>query len=212
MTTENSNQVAEQNKSQNENQDKSQNDSQNKIIAAIAEQSQDDSELTNQGFDGNSFNSASFDRDNGVALSEVLSPYFRPDEQTVVCGALDIDKVSALAKAGVDVVVNFQPEDELTFDEKSAVETAGMAYETLPIRNAEDLKQLNILALDHILRQHHGKKIVMHCKSGNRVGAAAALRAGWLRGRKIDTAMERGRSHGLTGLEEEVYNRLLVPR
>ena len=39
-----------------------------------------------------------------------------------------------------------------------------------------------------------------------------ALRAGWLRGRKMDTAMERGRSHGLTKLEDEVYKRLLVPR
>ena len=39
-----------------------------------------------------------------------------------------------------------------------------------------------------------------------------ALRAGWLRGRKMDTAMERGKQHGLTGLEEEVRMRLLVPR
>lgn len=158
-----------------------------------------------------SFDSA-FDSDNGVALGEVLTPYFRPDELTVVCGALDEEKVKHLADAGVAVVINLQPEDELVFDEKSAVENAGMAYESLPIRDAEDLKQLNILALDGILRQYHGKKITMHCKSGNRVGAAAALRAGWLRGRKMDTAMERGRSHGLTGLEDEVYNRLLVPR
>lgn len=162
--------------------------------------------------DSQSFDTDSFDSDNGVALGEVLSPYFRPDELTVVCGALDEDKIEALAKAGVEAVINFQPEDELTFDEKSAVQNAGMAYEALPIRGAEDLKQLNILALDGILRKHHGKKIVMHCKSGNRVGAAAALRAGWLRGRKMDTAMARGRSHGLTGLEDEVYNRLLVPR
>lgn len=161
---------------------------------------------------GAKLNADSFDSDNGVALSEVLTPYFRPDELTVVCGALDEDKVKHLADAGIKVVINLQPEDELTFDEKSVVENSGMAYESLPIRDAEDLKQLNILVLDGILRKHHGKKIAMHCKSGNRVGAAAALRAGWLRGRKMDTAMERGRSHGLTGLEDEVYNRLLVPR
>ena len=150
--------------------------------------------------------------DNGINLATIFEPYFRPDENTIVCGALDEDKVAALAAAGVEVVINLQPDDELSFDEKAAVEGAGMDYEQLPIGGVNDLKQLKILAFDNILRQHHGKKIAMHCGSGNRVGAATALRAGWLRGRKMDTAMERGRSHGLTKLAEEVHNRLLVPR
>ena len=150
--------------------------------------------------------------DNGVDLASVIEPYFRPDANTVVCGALDEEKVAALAKAGIDVVINLQPDEELSFDEAAAVERAGMGYEHLPISGVADLKQLKILAFDNILRQHHGKKIALHCGSGNRVGAAIALRAGWLRGRKMDTAMERGRSHGLTKLEDEVFKRLLVPR
>ncbi|WP_201508761.1 phosphatase domain-containing putative toxin [Psychrobacter alimentarius] len=150
--------------------------------------------------------------DNSVNLAAVIEPYFRPDENTIVCGALDEEKVATLAKAGIDVVINLQPDAELSFDEAAAVERAGMGYEHLPINGAADLKQLKILAFDNILRQHHGKKIAVHCGSGNRVGAAIALRAGWLRGRKMDTAMERGRSHGLTKLEDEVFKRLLVPR
>ncbi|WP_299187513.1 sulfur transferase domain-containing protein [uncultured Psychrobacter sp.] len=150
--------------------------------------------------------------DNGINLSKVLEPYFRPDEQTIVCGALDESKVKALAVAGVELVINLQPDDELSFDESEAVTRAGMYYEQLPISGAQDLKQLNILAFDNILRQYHGKKTALHCGSGNRAGAAIALRAGWLRGRKMDTAMARGRSHGLAGLEQEVHNRLLVPR
>ena len=152
------------------------------------------------------------DPDNGVNLSVILEPYFRPDTNTIVCGALDEEKVTALAKAGVDLVINLQPDDELSFDEAAAVERANMCYEHLPISGAAELKQLKILAFDSVLRQYHNKKIAMHCGSGNRVGAAIALRAGWLRGRKMDTAMERGRSHGLTKLEQEVHNRLLVPR
>lgn len=150
--------------------------------------------------------------DNGVNLAATLEPYFRPDEQTIVCGALDEAKVKALANAGVELVINLQPDDELSFDESDAVKRAGMYYEQLPISGAKDLKQLNILAFDNILRQYHGKKVALHCGSGNRAGAAIALRAGWLRGRKMETAMERGRSHGLAGLEQEVHNRLLVPR
>ncbi|MGR3899384.1 serine/threonine protein phosphatase [Psychrobacter sp. 1176_08] len=157
-------------------------------------------------------NDDSVHADNGIDLASVIEPYFRPDANTVVCGALDEEKVAALAKAGIDVVINLQPDEELSFDEAAAVERAGMGYEHLPISGAADLKQLKILAFDNILRQHHGKKIAVHCGSGNRVGAAIALRAGWLRGRKMDTAMERGRSHGLTKLEDEVFKRLLVPR
>lgn len=150
--------------------------------------------------------------DNGVNLAAIFEPYFRPDDNTIVCGALDDEKVAALAEAGVELVINLQPDSELSFDESAAVQRAGMRYEHLPINGAEDLKQLNILAFDNILRQSHGIKTAVHCGSGNRVGAAIALRAGWLRGRKMDTAMERGRSHGLTSLEQEVHNRLLVPR
>lgn len=150
--------------------------------------------------------------DNGADLSKTLSPYFRPDEKTIVCGALDQEKVEALARAGVELVISLQSDDELTFDEALAVQQAGMAYEHLPISGAEGLKQVNMLEFDKILRQYHGKKTAMHCGSGNRVGAAIALRSGWLRGRKMDTAMARGRSHGLTSLEQEVHNRLLVPR
>ncbi len=161
-------------------------------------------------------NSATIDestaKDNGIDLENMFEPYFRPDDNTIVCGALDDEKVATLAAAGVELVLNLQPDDELNFDERAAVERAGMYYEQLPISGANDLKQLNILAFDNILRQYHGKKTVLHCGSGNRAGAAVALRAGWLRGRKMDTALERGRSHGLTKLEEEVHNRLLVPR
>lgn len=156
--------------------------------------------------------SSELTKDNGINLAKALNPYFRPDANTVVCGALDNDKVSALAKAGVELVINLQASDELDFDEEQAVQQAGMAYENLTIQGAADLKQLNILAFDKLLRQYHGKKIAMHCATGNRAGAAMALRAGWLRGRKMDTAMDSGRTHGLTILEEEVRNRLLVPR
>ncbi len=152
------------------------------------------------------------DADNTVNLSATLSPYYRPNEQTIVCGALDDKKVQALADAGVELVINLQPDTELDFDEAAAVQQAGMAYEHLPIGGAEDLKQLKILAFDKLLRQYHGKKIAMHCGSGNRVGAAMTLRSGWLRGRKMDTAMKHGYDHGLTSLEEEAHNRLLVPR
>lgn len=149
-------------------------------------------------------------------ITEVLNEYFetlfQPDANTIVCGALDETKIAALAAAGVQHIINLQTDDELAFDEAEAARRHGMTYSQLPISGAADLKQVNLLAFDRLLREHHGKKIAMHCQTGNRVGAAMALRAGWLRGRKMETALERGRAHGMTTLEQEVHNRLLVPR
>lgn len=191
---------------------KDQRDSSVAINIAANDNVTDNSSMSENVSSDSLINDDSVHADNGIDLASVIEPYFRPDANTVVCGALDEEKVAALAKAGIDVVINLQPDEELSFDEAAAVERAGMGYEHLPISGAADLKQLKILAFDNILRQHHGKKIAVHCGSGNRVGAAIALRAGWLRGRKMDTAMERGRSHGLTKLEDEVFKRLLVPR
>lgn len=145
-------------------------------------------------------------------LAPVLENAKFPDANTVVTGKLTPEKVAKIAEAGIEHIINLQPEDELSFDEKAAVEAQGMVYTHLPISGADDLKQLNLLEFDKALRANHGKKTLMHCGSGNRVGACVALRAGWLRGRKMDTAMQRGKDHGLTSLEDEVHMRLLVPR
>ncbi|WP_019673053.1 beta-lactamase hydrolase domain-containing protein [Psychrobacter lutiphocae] len=146
------------------------------------------------------------------ALESVLNNAKFPDANTVVSGSLTPEMVAKLAEAGIEHVINLQPEAELSFDEKAAVEAQGMSYTHLPIVDADDLKQLNLLEFDKVLRAHHGKKTLLHCDSGNKVGACMALRAGWLRGRKMDTAMQRGKDHGLEDLEQEVYMRLLVPR
>lgn len=146
------------------------------------------------------------------SLEQVLDNAKFPDANTVVTGKLSPEKIAKIAEAGIEHIINLQPDSELNFDEKSAVEAAGIHYTHLPISGADDLKQVNLLEFDKALRAHHGKKTLLHCGSGNRVGACMALRAGWLRGRKMDTAMERGKQHGLTGLEEEVRMRLLVPR
>ena len=147
-----------------------------------------------------------------ASLEQVLDNAKFPDANTVVTGKLSPEKITKIAEAGIEHIINLQPDTELTFDEKSAVEAAGIHYTHLPISGADDLKQINLLEFDKALRTHHGKKTLLHCGSGNRVGACIALRTGWLRGRKMDTALERGKEHGLESLEEEVRMRLLVPR
>lgn len=145
-------------------------------------------------------------------LEHNLGNVLAPEDNLIVTGALSPDIISSLKQAGVKTVINLQPETELTFDEKTALAEADINYVNIPIRGAEDLKQTVVMQFDRALREHYGEATLIHCKSGNRVGAAIALRAGWLRGRKMDTALERGKAAGLTGLQQEVEQRLLVPR
>lgn len=140
-----------------------------------------------------------------------LPNFLQPNANTIVTGDFVEADVAAIQSAGVEHVINFLADDEMTFDEKAAFESAGIAYTHLPIASEDDLRQVTMMAFDKTLRQYHGKKTLMHCKTGNRVGAAVALRAGWLRGRKMDTALAQGKAHGLTGWEAQVNKRLLVP-
>jgi rhodanese-related sulfurtransferase len=47
-------------------------------------------------------------------------------------------------------------------------------------------------------------KVLLHCASGNRVGAMLALRARWLQGKSADEAMAIGKASGMTGLAADV--------
>ena len=54
------------------------------------------------------------------ALAEVLEDAKFPDANTVVTGRLSPEKVTKIAEAGIEHIVNLQPESELSFDEKAA--------------------------------------------------------------------------------------------
>src|SRR3546814_1034559 len=69
-----------------------------------------------------------------------------------------------------------------------------------------DLTRENVLAFDALLRDAE-RPVLVHCASGNRVGAMAALRAAWVEGRSAEEAIAMGRDWGLKGLEEEVRRR-----
>src|SRR5690606_4186192 len=65
------------------------------------------------------------------------------------------------------------------FDEASAVHAAGLRYSNLPLAGASDLTRENVLAFDTLLAGAE-RPLLVHCASGNRVGAMAALlAAGW---------------------------------
>ncbi|WP_234446590.1 sulfur transferase domain-containing protein [Luteimonas sp. MC1750] len=127
-------------------------------------------------------------------------------------GRIAAAEVPTLRAAGIRHVINLAPASETPgFDEAAAVRGAGMRYDALPIAGAGDLDREAVLAFDELLQAADGPALV-HCGSGNRVGALVALRAAWLQGADDASAVEEGRRWGLGGLEGEVRQRIARER
>ena len=101
---------------------------------------------------------------------------------------------------GYSTIINLRAEGEFDeFDEQHLVEDMGMDYISLPIAGGEDFTMENILKLDAALKNAEGK-VVLHCGSGNRVGAILALKAYHVDGMSEDEAMALGIAAGMTNL------------
>lgn len=126
----------------------------------------------------------------------------------VAAGRLSAEDVAGLRAADIRHVIDLTPDAETPgFDEATAVRAAGLRYDNLPLRGAADLTRENVQAFDAMLRAA-GRPVLVHCASGNRVGAMAALRAAWVEGRTVEDAIAIGRAWGLKGLEGDVRARL----
>ena len=85
---------------------------------------------------------------------------------------------------------------------------AGIGYTNLPIRGAGDLTRANVVRFDQLLREAGTQETLVHCASGNRVGAMIALRAAWIDGKSSEAALAEGRRWGMKSLEPAVRERL----
>lgn len=122
-------------------------------------------------------------------------------------GQPDAAALEVFADAGYATVIDLRGEaEERGFDEAALVEELGLHYVTLPIENGDAISFENARKLDALLQEYPGP-VLVHCGSGNRVGALLALRAS-LDGADDDSALALGRAGGLTGLESVVQERL----
>lgn len=142
------------------------------------------------------------------ALADLPQVRF-PEAHRVVSGAIDGAHVERLREAGIRHVINLRPiAENPEFDEAGIVEQHGLSYHYLPIEGAQSLTRDNVLAFDRILSEVGDEPTLIHCSTGNRVGALIALREAWVRGRDPREAIEEGRRWGLTRLEGAVRSAL----
>lgn len=116
------------------------------------------------------------------------------------------DLAAFAANGGVHVIDLRDSGENRGFDEASVTKRFGIHYHNLPVSGPGGLTRDNALALDRLLAQTAGQHetTLLHCASGNRVGALMALRAKWLQGASTEEALAIGRSHGMTSLETQV--------
>lgn len=133
-------------------------------------------------------------------------------ERLHVSGQPSAPDIARLRSSGISTVIDLRPDGETPdLDERAAVEAAGLKYLSLPIANGADLTPENVRRLDLLLRQNADGNVLLHCASGNRVGALLALRSRWLDGKTSDESLALGKKAGLTGLSPTVQKLLEAP-
>lgn len=112
-----------------------------------------------------------------------------------------------LAGLGYRTVINMRGPEEKESTDPAVVESLGMAYVALPITGAGDVSEENARTLAKALETAE-YPVVVHCASGNRVGALFALKAYHVDGETPAEALALGQAAGVTRLEPVVRQQL----
>lgn len=150
-------------------------------------------------------NSIAIDTESIKSNPEAISGY-----RYVSTGQPDDELLTIAKDAGVVAVIDLRGRDEQRgIDEQAAVEALGMRYVALPVADESDVTYGNAETLRRALREFDGP-VLLHCASGNRVGALFALQARQS-GAGVDEALAIGERAGLTRYRNVVRERLETP-
>ena len=143
--------------------------------------------------------------------SIVAMPFHHPAPNLVTGGQPRPEDWLALRGRQVTTVINLRTDEEMgDRDEAAEVAAAGLTYEHLPIAGAEDINAANADELWQRIQAAPGR-VMVHCASGNRVGALLAIAAVRHDNMSPQQALEIGKSAGLTRLEPRVREVLGLP-
>ena len=123
------------------------------------------------------------------------------------------EQLEQAAAAGYRTVVNMRtPGEEGAWDDAALAAELGLRYVAMPVAGAGGLTPENARKLAEIIDDPRARPLMVHCASGNRVGALLALKAHHLDGASPEAALEIGLEAGLTRLEGAVRDLLNLPR
>lgn len=126
------------------------------------------------------------------------------DNHLYISGQPSQEQLEILAKAGVRYIINLRPVAELAWDEKAFVEAQGMNYIHIPVDGASGVSEQNANLFIQAINKVNDEATLIHCGSGNRVGALIAIDAAVNQQEGLEKAIAKGKQWGLTGLESHV--------
>lgn len=133
----------------------------------------------------------------------IAIPNAKTPTDALLCGGQPTDAQLTEAKQrGFTAIINLRPDAEMMacgFDEAAHVRALGMTYATIPVAGPADLTADKAAQL-HAAIQAAGGPVIIHCASGNRVGALLALVRKHHHGDPAAQALAFGESAGLTAL------------
>lgn len=145
-----------------------------------------------------------FGLSSGDDMPDILNKK-QPAPELLIGGQPERTELREAREAGVETVINLRGEGEFTeWDEGALVEELGMRYVHIPIAGPDDLNADTLAEFEQALAESDDDPKLVHCASGNRVGAMYALRAATNQGKSTEEALQIGREHGLTQLEPTV--------
>jgi uncharacterized protein (TIGR01244 family) len=129
-----------------------------------------------------------------------------------LAGQPSADDLAEAKKLGIKTVINLRPDAELKdFDERKAVEAAGLAYVHIPIAGPKDLTDETFDRAREQLRTAE-RPLLLHCASANRVGAVWLPHRVLDAGLSVDAALAEAKTVGLRNLEMEAKAKDYVQR
>jgi uncharacterized protein (TIGR01244 family) len=146
-------------------------------------------------------------KDTDLLSAGDLLPYGRePFSGVITGGQPSLKELEIAADFGVSTVINLRmPQEPGTKGEE--VEALGMRYLEIPVNGAAGLTVENAQALATALGESD-RPVIVHCGSGNRVGALFAIKASRLEGKSPEESLLIGQKAGVTRLEGAVRDLL----
>ena len=130
-----------------------------------------------------------------------------PVNSVTSSGQPDEAALRVFRDSGYAAVIDLRGETEdRGLDEQAVVEGLGMSYVPFPIEGDENINFGSAEGLNRLIEAQDGP-VLIHCGSGNRVGAMLALIDG-LNGADTEAAIATGKEGGLTRLEGVVRETL----
>ena len=139
--------------------------------------------------------------------AELLRNGRMPAEGVLTGGQPTAEQLETLAELGYKTVINLRAPQESGSTDPTQVESLGMRYVSLPITQTSEIDETGGQKLAEALASAE-RPVVVHCGSGNRVGALFAMKGFYVDGLTAEEALALGRAAGVTRLEPVVRQQL----